>query len=119
MTQFLLVHGTTQSPAGWDHLAGELRGRGHGVTAVDLPGDQPEWAVADYARHAAAQAGNTGGHPVVVAHSGAGVLLPAIAGIVSAATAVWLAAYIPDWPAGPACSTTSRPSGMLCSTRSG
>ena len=25
MTQFVLVHGTTQSPAGWDHLAVELR----------------------------------------------------------------------------------------------
>jgi len=33
MTQFILVHGTTHSPAGWDRLAAELRGRGHGVTA--------------------------------------------------------------------------------------
>jgi len=50
--------------------------------------------VADYARHAAAQAGNAGARPVVVAHSGAGVLLPAIAEAVSAVTAVWLAAYV-------------------------
>ena len=56
--------------------------------------------MADYARHAAAQAGNAGEHPVVVAHSGAGVLLPAIARAVSAATAVWLAAYVPDLPGG-------------------
>jgi hypothetical protein len=35
-----------------------------------------------------------------VAHSGAGVLLPAIARAVSAATAVWLAAYVPDLPGG-------------------
>lgn len=96
MTQFVLVHGTTQSPAGWDRLADELRGRGHGVTAINLPGDQPEWVPADYARHAAAQADKAGDRPVVVAHSGAGVLLPAIAEAVGAATAVWLAAYVPD-----------------------
>jgi Alpha/beta hydrolase family len=100
MTQFVLVHGTTQSPAGWERLADELRGGGHGVTAIDFSGDQPEWAVSDYARHAAAQAGNAAEHPVVVAHSGAGVLLPAIARTVSAAAAVWLAAYVPDLPGG-------------------
>jgi hypothetical protein len=88
MTEFLLVHGTTQSPAGWDRLAAELRGRGHGVTAIDLPGDEPEWTVAGYARHAAARAGNAGGHPVVVAHPGAGVLLPAVAEAVGAVMAV-------------------------------
>jgi hypothetical protein len=100
MTQFILVHGTTQSPAGWDRLADELRGRGHGVVAVDLPGDEPEWAPADYARHAAAQAGDAGEHPVVVGHSGAGVLLPAIAEAAGASGAVWLAAYVPDLAGG-------------------
>jgi pimeloyl-ACP methyl ester carboxylesterase len=100
MTEFVLVHGTTQSPVGWDRLADELRERGHGATAIDLPGDEPEWTPADYARHAAAQAGNVGERPVVVAHSGAGVLLPAIAGTVSAVTAVWLAAYVPDLAGG-------------------
>ena len=100
MTHFVLVHGTTQSPAGWDRLAAELRGHGHGVTTIDLPGDRPEWAPADYAQHAAAQAGNAGECPVVVAHSGAGTLLPAIAETVGAATAVWLAAYVPDLTGG-------------------
>lgn len=33
-------------------------------------------------------------------HSGAGVLLPAIAEAVNAATAVWLAAYVPDLAGG-------------------
>jgi hypothetical protein len=68
------------------------------VLIIDLPADQPEWAPADYARHAAAQASEAGSRPVVVAHSGAGVLLPAIAEAADAATAVWLAAYIPDLP---------------------
>jgi hypothetical protein len=100
MTEFVLVHGTTQAPAGWDRLADELRGRGHGVTAVDLPAGQPEWTPADYARHAATQAGRAGGRPVVVAHSGAGVLLPAIAEAAGAGTAVWLAAHVPDLAGG-------------------
>jgi hypothetical protein len=100
MTAFVLVHGTTQSPAGWDRLAKELLGRGHGVTAIDLPAGRPEWAPADYARDAAAQAGEAGADPVVVAHSGAGALLPAIAEAVGAVTAVWLAAYTPDFVGG-------------------
>lgn len=100
MTEFVLVHGTTQSPVGWDLLAAELRGRGHRVTAIDLPGDEPEWAPADYASHAAAQAAGAGDRRAVVGHSGAGVLLPAIAGAVGAAAAVWLAAYVPDLAGG-------------------
>ena len=100
MTAFILVHGTTQAPAGWDLLAAELRRRGHGATAVELPTDKPDWTPADYALIAAAQAGDAGDDRVVVAHSGAGVLLPGIAQEVGADLAVWLAAYVPDF-AGP------------------
>jgi pimeloyl-ACP methyl ester carboxylesterase len=94
--EFVLVHGTTQSPAGWDRLVGALGARGHRVTLIDLPAGQPEWTVTNYAR----QAGNPAGRRVVVAHSGAGVLLPAIAGAAEASAAVWLAAYVPDLTAG-------------------
>jgi hypothetical protein len=100
VAEFVLVHGTTQSPAGWDLLAGELRERGHGVITVDMPTDKPEWTVADYAGHAAAQAGAPSGRRVAVGHSGAGVLLPSIAVAVGASAAVWLAAYVPDFAAG-------------------
>lgn len=100
MTEFVLVHGTTQSPAGWDRLASALRHRGHDVTAIDMPTGNPEWTVADYARHAAAQAGQPGGRRIVVGHSGAGVLLPAIAEAAGASAAVWLAAYVPDFAGG-------------------
>lgn len=100
MTDFVLVHGTTQSPAGWDRLASGLRERGHTVMAVDLPPGEPEWGPADYARHAAARAGGTVDRPVAVAHSGAGALLPAIAEAVGAVTEVWLAAYVPDFAGG-------------------
>jgi pimeloyl-ACP methyl ester carboxylesterase len=98
--EFVLVHGTTQSPAGWDRLAAALGARGHHVTAIDLPPGRPEWTVADYAREAAAQAGEPAGRRVVVGHSGAGVLLPAIADATQAPAAVWLAAYVPDLAGG-------------------
>jgi pimeloyl-ACP methyl ester carboxylesterase len=98
--EFVLVHGTTQSPAGWDRLAGALGARGHRVTLIDLPTGRPDWTVIDYAYEAAAQADRPADRRVVVGHSGAGVLLPAIAGAVRAAAAVWLAAYVPDLTAG-------------------
>ena len=98
--EFILVHGTTQSPAGWSRLAGALEARGHFVTAIDLPPNQPEWTVADYAREAATQAGEPAGHRVVVGHSGAGVLLPAISDATRASVVVWLAAYVPDLTGG-------------------
>ena len=98
--KFILVHGSTQSPAGWDRLAGALGTRGHDVTAIDLPVDRPEWTVADYAREAAAQAGEPTGRRVVAGHSGAGVLLPAIAAATQASAVVWLAGYVPDLAGG-------------------
>lgn len=100
MTRFALIHGTTQSPAGWDLLSRELRGRGHEVTAVDLPSDQPGWRAADYVQHAADQVVSSGNSLVVVAHSGTGSLLPSIAEHTGASAAVWLAAYTPALGSG-------------------
>lgn len=98
--EFVLVHGTTQSPAGWDRLAGVLGARGHEVAAIDLPVDRPEWTVADYAREAAVQAGEPAGRRVVVGHSGAGALLPGIADAAGSSAIVWLAGYVPDFADG-------------------
>jgi pimeloyl-ACP methyl ester carboxylesterase len=100
VAEFVLVHGTTQSPAGWDRLASALDARGHAVTAIDLPTDRPGWTVGDYAREAAGQAGEPAGRRVLAGHSGAGVLLPAIAQACGAAAVVWLAAYVPDLAGG-------------------
>ncbi|OKJ91091.1 alpha/beta fold hydrolase [Amycolatopsis sp. CB00013] len=94
---FVLVHGTTQSPAGWDRVAKLLTTAGHRTIAVDLltPRELP---VEGYAQHARDQ--YDGERPVVVAHSGAGVLLPAIAEALDARALVWVAAYIPDFAGG-------------------
>ncbi|WP_410651653.1 alpha/beta fold hydrolase [Amycolatopsis sp. cmx-4-54] len=94
---FVLVHGTTQSPAGWDRVAKLLTTAGHHAIAVDLltPVDLP---IEGYAQHVREQ--YDGGRPVVVAHSGSGVLLPAIAEALDARAMVWVAAYIPDFDGG-------------------
>ncbi|HET6290287.1 MAG TPA: alpha/beta hydrolase [Amycolatopsis sp.] len=94
---FVLVHGTTQSPAAWDRVAKLLSTAGHRAIAVDLltPADLP---IEGYAQHAREQ--YAGERPVVVAHSASGVLLPAIAEALGARAMVWVAAYIPDFAGG-------------------
>ncbi|MDA2812741.1 alpha/beta hydrolase [Nocardiopsis sp. RSe5-2] len=99
MTDFVLIHGTTQSPAGWDLLREALAQRGHTGIPIDLPGD-PALGVEDHARIAAGQIPARVRAPVVVAHSGSGALLPAVAGAVGAGALVWLAAYVPDTAGG-------------------
>lgn len=93
---FVLVHGTTQSPAGWDRMVAALARRGHRGITVDLGTDEPTSSVGDYAHLAAAQVPACD-RPVIVAHSGSGALLPTIAKVLDAAAMVWLAAYIPDF----------------------
>ncbi|HEV7656565.1 MAG TPA: alpha/beta fold hydrolase [Mycobacteriales bacterium] len=90
---FLLVHGSTQSPRGYDRLAAALAGRGHRTVALDLAGDRPEWTAAEYAGEAR-QSGLT--EPVLVVHSAAGALAPAIAAATGARHIAWLAAVVPD-----------------------
>jgi pimeloyl-ACP methyl ester carboxylesterase len=92
---FLLVHGSTQSPAGYDRLAAALGRRGHRAVAADLPVDRPELVAADYAALVAEQAAGLT-EPVLVAHSAGGALVPAVSRAVGARQAVWLAAVVPD-----------------------
>lgn len=97
--EFVLVHGSTQSSAGWDRLATASGTRGHQVTVIDLPPGRPEWTMADYAREASAQAGEPSGRRVVVGHSAAGSCCPPSQRPPRRAAA-WLAAYIPDLAGG-------------------
>ncbi|HKN95649.1 MAG TPA: alpha/beta fold hydrolase, partial [Pseudonocardiaceae bacterium] len=93
---FVLVHGTTQSPSCWDRVIHGLTRRGHRAMAVDLPVDQPDLLVADYARIAAGQVAGDVRDPVVVAHSGAGLIAAELGRRLGAAHLVWLAAFVPD-----------------------
>lgn len=92
---FLLVHGSTQSPRGYDRLAAALHDRGHRSVSVDLPRDRPEWTAMQYADVAAAQAESLT-EPVLVVHSAAGALAPAIAAATGARHIAWLATVLPD-----------------------
>jgi pimeloyl-ACP methyl ester carboxylesterase len=94
MRDFVLIHSTGQGAAGWDRLVPALAKRGSTGHAVELP-SAPDLAAADYAglirRQVAAIAA-----PIVLAHSGAGPLLPAAARTLDARHQVWLAAWVPD-----------------------
>jgi pimeloyl-ACP methyl ester carboxylesterase len=90
-----LVHGTAQSTAGWQLLAEQLSQAGHVVSLVDLGQLPSDSSIATYAQAATTQL-PAGAADVVVAHSGSGLLLPAIASAVGAKVQVFLAAFIPN-----------------------
>jgi pimeloyl-ACP methyl ester carboxylesterase len=96
----VLLHGTSQSTAGWERLAAVLASRGHRALPVDFPVDRPDLIADDYADIAADQVAAVAERPVVVAHSGAGLLLPAVAARLGAGHLVWLAAAVPDFDGG-------------------
>ncbi|GLY42679.1 alpha/beta hydrolase [Amycolatopsis sp. NBRC 101858] len=94
---FVLLHGTTQTPRGWDLLARELTG--HRVVAVDLLAGTDTSSVPALAASVRRGLPDVR-EPVVVAHSGSGVLLPAVAAALGASRLVWVGAYIPDFAGG-------------------
>jgi hypothetical protein len=98
MADVVLVHGTTQAAAGFAALAAALRGRGHRALAVDVPDGAP--SAADCAAAIVAQLPDDLDRPVVLAHSAAGLVLPAVAERVDAAHQVWSAAVVPDHRGG-------------------
>ncbi|ANY07647.1 alpha/beta fold hydrolase [Pseudonocardia sp. HH130630-07] len=78
MTTFVLVPGFWLGPWAWDEVAGDLRSRGHEVTAVGLghaPGDTAESHVEDVLDALP----GAGGPVVLVGHSGGGPVCAAAA----------------------------------------
>jgi pimeloyl-ACP methyl ester carboxylesterase len=105
LMDYVLVHGTTQSPVGWQRLGETLTSLGHRVCTVDLTevdsaAGTSDLHAADYARAAASQIDDVLDAPVVVAHSASGLMLPAIADALQAGHLVWLAAVVPDLVGG-------------------
>ena len=93
--RFLLVHGTTQSPDGWRLLIDELGTLGHSAVTIDLARFGDRMSVTEYG-DAVAEELSGAKVDVVVGHSGAGVMLPAIASATDATTQVYLAALVPN-----------------------
>ncbi|HEV3495558.1 MAG TPA: alpha/beta hydrolase, partial [Actinomycetes bacterium] len=94
MGDVVLIHSTGQGAAGWDRVVRALGDRGQTARAVELPSD-PQLLAADYAERIRRQIGASAA-PIVLAHSGAGPLLPATARALEARRQVWLAAWVPD-----------------------
>ena len=93
--RFLLVHGTTQSPDGWRLLVDELHAIGHDAVTTDLARFGEGASATGYGEAVAAE--HSGSRvDVVVGHSGAGLLLPAIASATETRMQVYLAAFVPD-----------------------
>lgn len=90
----VFVHGTTQSPLGWQRTVRELRSLGHRCVSVDLTLTDRDARAAEFAADVADQVDVN--EPMVVAHSGSGMLLGAICAALDAAHQVFLAAIIPD-----------------------
>lgn len=75
---FLLIHGGGASGWDWHLVAPLLRERGHEVLAPDLPIEDPETGIAEYADFLAAELGDAE-RVVVVAHSYGGLVAPVLA----------------------------------------
>lgn len=94
----VLVHGSTQTAAGFWRLVEALTRRGHRPVTVDVPSAATASSI-EYANVLAAQLPADLDRPAVVAHSAAGLLLPALARRVDACCQVWLAA-VADYAGG-------------------
>ncbi|MEI9990465.1 MAG: hypothetical protein WDM86_10530 [Rhizomicrobium sp.] len=101
--RLVLLHSPLVGPASWASLAPLLRSRGHAVAVPDLTplmaGDGPYYPA--LAEAVAAAASDT---PVLVAHSGAGALVPAVAALAPLRGAIFVDALLPhpdtSWFAG-------------------
>lgn len=96
---FVLVHSPLVGPRTWTGVAEVLRDRGHRVYVPSLLDalDGPPPYYPAFARAATAPVDATGGSVVLVAHSGAGALLPSVADAlrVPVAAAVFVDALLP------------------------
>jgi len=97
---YVMLHGTTQDPSAWDRVIALLAERGHRGYAIDFPVDKPDLTTEELAQIVVDQVGDRVREPVVVAHSGGGLILPAAARRLGACHLVWLAAVVQDFAGG-------------------
>jgi len=78
MATFCLVHGSTQSAAGWDRLVAELEQRGHRTIVPTLPANEPNASAVRYADAIVQTLPDDASDVVVVGHSASGLFLPLV-----------------------------------------
>jgi pimeloyl-ACP methyl ester carboxylesterase len=95
MTTFALVHGAWHGAWCWERLLEPLGQRGHGALAIDLPGDDLEAGLGEYADIVAAFLAPLDDDVIVVGHSLNGLVLPLVAARRPVSAIVYLCAFIP------------------------
>ncbi len=95
MTTFALVHGAWHGAWCWERLLAPLEARGHGVIAVDLPAEDLEAGLDEYADVVAAFTAPAEDDVIVVGHSLNGLILPLVAARRPVAAIVYLSALVP------------------------
>jgi len=75
---FCLIHGSAQSPRGWDLLTPELQRRGHDVLLADLPAGVTQLPWKEYSDAILAACGSAK-NVIVVGASMSGIFLPLVA----------------------------------------
>jgi Alpha/beta hydrolase family len=93
MSLFCLVHGSTQSPAGWRLLVSELEKRGHVCICPDLPVNEPD---ASATRYAAVIGAALNKRAIVVAHSASGLFLPLVLEYAQVDRLIYLGTVLPQ-----------------------
>jgi pimeloyl-ACP methyl ester carboxylesterase len=93
---FVLVHGAWHAGACWQPLVDELRSRGESVVAGDLPSEDPEATLDDYARSVVVAAEAFDEPVIVVGHSLGGLTIPLIPSRRPVAGLVFVAAILPE-----------------------
>src|SRR3954468_20395383 len=78
MATFLLLHGAGSDGWYWHLVAPLLEAEGHRVVAPDMPVDDPEAGIPEYADAAIAALDDDPGDLVVVAQSLAGLVAPVV-----------------------------------------
>lgn len=97
MTTFALVHGGAHGGWCWEYVVGELSQLGHTAVTPDLPIEDDEADLSDYASTVvqALRGGDGDGDVVVVGHSMAGWTIPIVAAMHPVRRLIFLGAAVP------------------------
>ena len=95
MSIFALVHGAWHGPWCWDRVVGPLREHGHEVLVPDLPSEDTELGLQDYADAIERELGDAQ-DVVLVPHSLGGLVGPVVAGRRPLTALVYLNALVPE-----------------------
>ncbi len=95
MSIFALVHGAWHGPWCWERVVGPLRERGHEVVMPDLPSEDPELGLEDYADTIERALGNAD-DVVLVPHSLGGLVGPVVARRRPLRALVYLCGLVPE-----------------------